>query len=164
MGDERRNRAKELMKELDSIDEQIFENESILKENNVGMNEPLVDEQDFPISGIDIYAVSAARGKIRSLQNDRTEKIAEIDRVIVAIHNQTSVTPEDNNEAGSSSVHRTSNKPIAQVDKVTLNSPAHKAGLCEGDLIIQFGHLHADVFVKLDQLREVVTDSKNVLN
>ena len=32
MEDEKRNRAKELMKELDSIDEQIFENESILKE------------------------------------------------------------------------------------------------------------------------------------
>jgi predicted nucleic acid-binding protein len=32
MGDEKRNKAKELMKELDSIDEEIFENESVLKE------------------------------------------------------------------------------------------------------------------------------------
>ena len=29
------------------------------------MSEPLVDEQDFPLAGIDIYAVTAARGKIR---------------------------------------------------------------------------------------------------
>jgi hypothetical protein len=29
------------------------------------MSEPLVDEQDFPLSGIDVYAVTAARGKIR---------------------------------------------------------------------------------------------------
>jgi len=29
------------------------------------MNEPLVDDQDFPLSGIDIYAVTSARGNIR---------------------------------------------------------------------------------------------------
>nr|CAD2151502.1 unnamed protein product [Meloidogyne enterolobii]CAD2166660.1 unnamed protein product [Meloidogyne enterolobii] len=162
MTDEKKNQAKKLMKELDSIDEQIFDNELILKENNIGMNEPLVDDQDFPLSGIDIYAVTSARGNIRRLQNDRTEKMAEIDRIIVAIHNQTSQNEnsEQNNE-GESSVHRTSNKPIVQVDKVSPNSPAQKAGLCEGDLIIQFGNLHADVFNKLDQLKEVVNNSKN---
>ena len=36
--------------------------------------------------------------------------------------------------------------------------------MCEGDLIIQFGNLHADVFNKLDQLKEVVNNSKNVRN
>uniref|UniRef100_A0A915PCK1 Nas2 N-terminal domain-containing protein n=1 Tax=Meloidogyne floridensis TaxID=298350 RepID=A0A915PCK1_9BILA len=65
MTDEKKNQAKKLMKELDSIDEQIFDNELILKENNIGMNEPLVDDQDFPLSGIDIYAVTSARGNIR---------------------------------------------------------------------------------------------------
>jgi len=54
--------------------------------------------------------------------------MAEIDRIIVAIHNQTSQNEnsEQNNE-GESSVHRTSNKPIVQVDKVSPNSPAQKA-------------------------------------
>uniref|UniRef100_A0A914KPW9 26S proteasome non-ATPase regulatory subunit 9 n=1 Tax=Meloidogyne incognita TaxID=6306 RepID=A0A914KPW9_MELIC len=160
MTDEKKNQAKKLMKELDSIDEQIFDNELILKENNIGMNEPLVDDQDFPLSGIDIYAVTSARGNIRRLQNDRTEKMAEIDRIIVAIHNQTSQNGNSGNEE-ESGVHRTSNKPIVQVDKVSPNSPAQKAGLREGDLIIQFGNLHADVFNKLDQLKEVVNNSKN---
>uniref|UniRef100_A0A915M702 26S proteasome non-ATPase regulatory subunit 9 n=1 Tax=Meloidogyne javanica TaxID=6303 RepID=A0A915M702_MELJA len=147
MTDEKKNQAKKLMKELDSIDEQIFDNELILKENNIGMNEPLVDDQDFPLSG---------------LQNDRTEKMAEIDRIIVAIHNQTSQNGNSgNNNEEESGVHRTSNKPIVQVDKVSANSPAQKAGLREGDLIIQFGNLHADVFNKLDQLKEVVNNSKN---
>ncbi|KAL7070941.1 hypothetical protein ACQ4LE_009820 [Meloidogyne hapla] len=161
MEDEKKNRAKELMKELDSIDEQIFENELILKENNIGMTEPLVDEQDFPLAGIDTYAVTAARGKIRRLQNDRTEKMAEIDKIIVAIHNQTSQNGSSDQNNEEPSVHRTSNKPIVQVDKVSPNSPAQKSGLCEGDLIIQFGHLHADVFNKLDQLKELVNNSKN---
>ncbi|CAK5115631.1 unnamed protein product [Meloidogyne enterolobii] len=128
------------------------------------MNEPLVDDQDFPLSGIDIYAVTSARGNIRRLQNDRTEKMAEIDRIIVAIHNHTSQNGNSENNEGESSVHRTSNKPIVQVDKVSPNSPAQKAGLREGDLIIQFGNLHADVFNKLDQLKEVVNNSKNVRN
>uniref|UniRef100_A0A915LW35 Nas2 N-terminal domain-containing protein n=1 Tax=Meloidogyne javanica TaxID=6303 RepID=A0A915LW35_MELJA len=127
MTDEKKNQAKKLMKELDSIDEQIFDNELILKENNIGMNEPLVDDQDFPLSGIDIYAVTSARGNIRRLQNDRTEKMAEIDRIIVAIHNQTSQNGNSGNNEEESGVHRTSNKPIVQVDKVSPNSPAQKA-------------------------------------
>lgn len=35
-------------------------------------------------------------------------------------------------------------------------------GLCRDDLIIQFGPLHADIFTRLDQLKEVVEKYVNV--
>uniref|UniRef100_A0A183BTN3 Nas2_N domain-containing protein n=1 Tax=Globodera pallida TaxID=36090 RepID=A0A183BTN3_GLOPA len=158
-------KAKVLMKELEEIDAQLQRHGAQLAENNIGMNEPLVDENGYPRNDVNIYLVRTARHAIVCLQNDRKEKMKEIDAALLEVHAQT--RPEYGEEMETDEqqhqqiVHRTSNNPFVQVDGVSPDSPAQAAGLSKGDLIIQFGPLHADIFNKMNQIKEVVERNVN---
>uniref|UniRef100_A0A914I3B1 26S proteasome non-ATPase regulatory subunit 9 n=1 Tax=Globodera rostochiensis TaxID=31243 RepID=A0A914I3B1_GLORO len=158
-------KAKVLMKELEEIDAQLQRHGAQLAENNIGMNEPLVDENGYPRNDVNIYLARTVRHAIVCLQNDRKEKMKEIDAALLEVHAQT--RPEHGEEMETDEqqhqqiVHRTSNNPFVQVDGVSPDSPAQAAGLSKGDLIIQFGPLHADIFNKMNQIKDVVERNVN---
>ena len=52
-----REQVLELMKEKDKLEEEITALNQVLKSQNVGMEEPLVDEKGFPRADIDVYQV-----------------------------------------------------------------------------------------------------------
>lgn len=55
----------------------------------VGLKGPLVDEEKFPRSDIDVYAVREARHRIYCLQNDHKEVELEIEKALHDIHQKT---------------------------------------------------------------------------
>jgi 26S proteasome non-ATPase regulatory subunit 9 len=59
--------VRELIAKKDSIESQIKELIDVLEaQNGVGMNGHLVDEDGYPRSDIDVYAVRVARNKVIS--------------------------------------------------------------------------------------------------
>ncbi|CAG8531036.1 9694_t:CDS:2 [Paraglomus occultum] len=62
-----RIRANELITQKDSIENEIREQEQILKGQGVGMSEPLVDRSGFPRDDVDLVVVRTARARIIAL-------------------------------------------------------------------------------------------------
>ncbi|VDM61280.1 unnamed protein product [Angiostrongylus costaricensis] len=116
---ESKEKAQKLMAERDKLDAEIEDNL-----NGCTMDSPLVDPEGYPFSHIDIWAVRKARHTIICL---RASAECCKDPTII---------------------HRTSNEPFLKVSvtAVETNSPAAKGGLKTGDLIVQYGDLHAGNF------------------
>uniref|UniRef100_A0A914C3Q5 26S proteasome non-ATPase regulatory subunit 9 n=1 Tax=Acrobeloides nanus TaxID=290746 RepID=A0A914C3Q5_9BILA len=153
--------AKKLIAEIEDIDRKLEELYEVLKANHTDMTSPLVDNEDFPLPNMDLYAVRTARHNINCLQNDRKKLSEEFEKIMFALHEEEKfkkleIEPKKPKTDETAPVHRSSNKPFAKIDKVSFNSPAYIANIKPGDLIIQFGNLHADNYTKLDQLSEIV--------
>lgn len=87
------------------------------------MDDPLVDEQDFPRNDIDVYAVRDARVKIIRLQNDRATLSKEIEEKLTEIHT-TSSANSNSGEDTEKPIHRTTNRPFLKISRVEGGSPA----------------------------------------
>ncbi|KAM3727538.1 putative 26S proteasome non-ATPase regulatory subunit [Dirofilaria immitis] len=155
--------VKKLIAERDEIDRRIAKEEEILKMNNIDMQRSLVDAEGFPITSVDVYSVRRARYAIICAQNDRQKLTSEIEKAMLILHQQKRdcITAHSEHEKvdGISTVHRTSNAPFATIAKVMESSPAFRAGLKDGDQLIQFGSLHAGNFSDIKELRVIVQNS-----
>ncbi|KAH9368217.1 hypothetical protein HPB48_009566 [Haemaphysalis longicornis] len=105
----------------------------ILDANGVGMDEPLVDNDGFPRSDIDVYKVRHARHQIICLLNDHKALMKDVERALHDHHAQIS-----RNGAGET---REEQELIAE-----NGSPAQTAGLMSGDKIVKFGSVSAGNF------------------
>ena len=56
-----REQVLELMKQKDNIEEEIKALNEILESQKVGMDDPLVDQEGFPRSDIDVYQVKKSK-------------------------------------------------------------------------------------------------------
>ncbi|CAG8506127.1 11282_t:CDS:2 [Acaulospora colombiana] len=56
--------ARDLMAQKDRIENEILEFEGILRGQNIGMHEPLIDSSGFPRDDVDLVAVRTARARI----------------------------------------------------------------------------------------------------
>ncbi|VIO89993.1 Probable 26S proteasome non-ATPase regulatory subunit 9, putative [Brugia malayi] len=156
--------VKKLIAARDEIDQRIAKEEEILKINNIDMKQSLVDKEGFPITSVDVYAVRQARCAIICAQNDRQKLTAEIEKAMLILHQQKrdcTTTCSEHATDDIPIVHRTSNAPFAKVAKVMNASPAFRAGLKDGDQLIQFGSLHAGNFTDIKELSIVVQNSMN---
>lgn len=52
------------MERKTQIETEIQELMSVLQQHGIGMNEPLVDSEDFPLQNIDVYQVRKVRHQI----------------------------------------------------------------------------------------------------
>lgn len=59
-----------------------------LFKNNIDMKTSLVDTEGFPLSNVDIYSVRRARNAIICAQNDRKKLTTEIEKAMLALHEQ----------------------------------------------------------------------------
>ncbi|XP_059055693.1 26S proteasome non-ATPase regulatory subunit 9 [Achroia grisella] len=80
------DKARRLMREKDKIEQEIAELNAVLNTNNVGMREPLVDDEGFPRNDIDVARVRHARHRIICLQNDHKDKMKEIETALAELH------------------------------------------------------------------------------
>lgn len=122
-----------------------------------GLKGSLVDEEGFPIPGVDLYAVRADRGRYAVLRNDHEAITAELALALARVTKQAgaghAVTrlPDGRREdarprasappsrALSPEGEKNSPLPFAVVDDVAAGSPAHTAGFAVGDQVLQFG-------------------------
>lgn len=59
-----RDRVMRLINEKDRLESEIRAETAVLEANNVGMTDPLVDNEGFPRGDIDVYKVRFARHRI----------------------------------------------------------------------------------------------------
>uniref|UniRef100_A0A0N5B0N0 Nas2_N domain-containing protein n=1 Tax=Syphacia muris TaxID=451379 RepID=A0A0N5B0N0_9BILA len=158
------SKAKGLMEERDKLDAIIKEQQDILRLNGTGISGSLVDDDGYPLSDIDIYAVRHARNSIICAQNDWKTLTKEIENLMHQIHEKTRRECGDTfSSVEKHEVHRTSNYAFALIEKVQPRSPAEAAvcfyycvcvvrrnfltyafkGIVNGDKVIQFGSVHA---------------------
>ena len=126
-----------------------------------GLKGSLVDEEGFPIPGVDLYAVRADRGRYAVLRNDHEAITAELALALAQATKEagaaggvervtrppdgrredaqpsTSAPPKQNKSAATPSEGE--GAPFAVVDDVAAGSPAHAAGFAVGDQVLRFG-------------------------
>ncbi|XP_037578363.1 LOW QUALITY PROTEIN: 26S proteasome non-ATPase regulatory subunit 9-like [Dermacentor silvarum] len=149
------------------IEAAISAQHEILNANSIGMDEPLVDNEGYPRSDIDVYKVRHARHRIICLLNDHRRFMKDIEKSLHDYHAQMSrngaenggpatVTQQQNVARGGSAA---APLPFAVVGKVENGSPADIAGLSAGDKIVKFGSVNAGNFKDVTDIAAVVQHS-----
>ncbi|XP_076269021.1 26S proteasome non-ATPase regulatory subunit 9 [Rhynchophorus ferrugineus] len=153
----------ELMKQKDKIEDEIKELTGILTQNGVGMNDPLVDDEGFPISSIDIYQVRHARHRIICLQNDHKSLMKRIENGLQGYYSASSsenvmdIQSCGINMRSENIIHIT---PFAKVTIVSGGSPADYAGIKTDDEIVEFGSVNSSNFKAITDIATVVQHSE----
>jgi len=147
-----------LMKEKDSLEEEIKGFHDVLKSQGAGMDDPLVDSEGFPRNDIDVYQVRTARHNIRCKNNDLKKIVGKIETGLHNIHAQ--VREGAGVEEGQS-ITKEVPPALARVVVVCGGSPADEAGIKQGDLIARFGSVNSSNFTSLKSISEVVEHSEN---
>ncbi|KAG7164733.1 26S proteasome non-ATPase regulatory subunit 9-like, partial [Homarus americanus] len=149
-----------LMEEKEKLEQTIKELWDVLKSNNIGMTESVIDSEGYPRTDIDVYQVRHARHQIKCLQNDHSALLRRIEEGLAVVLSPSSTQDLDPNGTNVSppSPNR---EPFAKVDHVVLGSPANMAGLQENDLLTQFGSITCDNFRSLVNISQIITVSRN---
>lgn len=143
-----------LIKKRDEMEAEILRMlDELSKHNNVGMDEPLVDNEGYPRSDIDICAVRHLRHDIICKKNDCKDLTKEIEQGLHVLH---AGSRPASATIGDGSSNKTTNAPFGIVDVVDDGSPAQKADLCVGDLVTKFGSVTTENFDTLHSLAAIV--------
>ncbi|CAH2018638.1 unnamed protein product [Acanthoscelides obtectus] len=157
-----REQVLDLMTVKEKIEKEIDSLTTILTQNGVGMNEPLVDGDDFPIGSIDIYQVRNARHKIICLQNDHKNLMKQIEQGLQGYYGMPlpSTTQETSMEVNTREQGMVYKIPFAKVTIVSENGPAQYAGIMVNDGIVEFGSVNATNFKNITDIATVVQHSE----
>ncbi|XP_060536193.1 26S proteasome non-ATPase regulatory subunit 9 isoform X2 [Cylas formicarius] len=133
-----------------------------LKYNGVGMNDPLVDEEGFPVNSIDIYQVRHARHRIICLQNDHKNIMAQIENGLhdyysIFSDNDVHESPMNTSSCHTDVIHVV---PFARVTLVSEESPSKDAGIQANDEIVEFGSVNSTNFKDITDIALVVQHSE----
>nr|ADD24407.1 26S proteasome non-ATPase regulatory subunit 9 [Lepeophtheirus salmonis] len=164
-GDEMSIRAqvKEWMEQKEVLETEIKAFSDVLRSQGVGMEDSLVDEEDFPRNDIgDLVQIRSARSKIRSLNNDVKSLSDRIHKGIEEIHRiarETQQLGPFSDEVNHVTEVIDQKEAFAHVSQVAKGSPADAAGLKDGDLILKLGTLNKNKFNDLSQIGEIVKNS-----
>ncbi|XP_066993689.1 26S proteasome non-ATPase regulatory subunit 9 [Anabrus simplex] len=148
-----------LIHEKDKIEDEIFQMQSILQSNNIGMSEPLVDENGYPREDIDVYQVRHARHRIICLQNDHKAMMKKIEQGLHALHANLKDECCEAASSCSESASARSTEPIARVNFVSPNSPAAEAGILAEDFVVEFGSVNTSNLKSLQDIGTIVQHS-----
>ena len=150
-----------LSEERNVIQADIDSHSDVLRrENNVGMDGPLVDAEQYPRSDIDVVAVRTSRQQVIMLTNDMRDVMGRIERALFKLHE---LMPRQENTRNDvrEEVRPPTRPPFLRVHGVLPDSPAYNSGLRDGDVICQIGSLHKDNFSNLGDVAEIVKLSVN---
>ncbi|MFH4979670.1 hypothetical protein AB6A40_006379 [Gnathostoma spinigerum] len=157
------NDVKKALSDRDELDRLIADYEGVLASHGITLDTPLVDEEDYPLANVDIYAVRPVRRDLIRARNDRIALTVKIEKMLHELHSSCggSKPPSDTTNATVEKpvVHRTSNEVFARIGVVSPYSPADNAGLRGGDCLIQFGPFHAGNLDDIKQMLEFIQDS-----
>jgi 26S proteasome non-ATPase regulatory subunit 9 len=150
-----------VMKKKDEIEGEIRESHGVLQtQGDVGMKGPLVDNEGYPRSDIDVYAVRQARNKIIRLQNDHKVVMKVIEEKLYQIHSEAKLAQSQGEETPSDTP-LSEGRVFLVVKEVTPSSPAANAGLQTEDTILEFGSVNVDNFKSMSDVATVVQYSQN---
>lgn len=118
-----------------------------------GIKDPLVDDEGFPRGDIDIYNVRQKRHRLAEINYEYKQlmkRIEDLTKTLFSIprpdtsettNNTVSEPPPHHNIAGNVITLPAALGPMAILDEVLLDSPAHTAGVRNGDRLLQFGYI-----------------------
>ncbi|KAH7937310.1 hypothetical protein HPB49_010481 [Dermacentor silvarum] len=129
------------------IEAAISAQHEILNANSIGMDEPLVDNEGYPRSDIDVY---------KDIEKSLHDYHAQMSRNGAENGGPATVTQQQNVARGGSAA---APLPFAVVGKVENGSPADIAGLSAGDKIVKFGSVNAGNFKDVTDIAAVVQHS-----
>ena len=133
-----RRLVKTLMDKKQTIENEI---DSIIETLNsdafmsIGLRKPLVDDQGFPLAGIDLLQVRTYRNRFAVLETDLKDILEQIDESIQEIHEHARATQT----VTSGDVRNP--LPFGRVESISNGSAADEAGLLVGDKVVKFGRL-----------------------
>ncbi|KZS19047.1 26S proteasome non-ATPase regulatory subunit 9 [Daphnia magna] len=154
--------ALQLMASKDKMESDLAALMDVLKSNNTDMTQPLVDNEGFPRSDIDVYQVRTTRHKVICLRNDLKNLTQKIETVLHDLHaQQREGAGMDENKTSFLNEYDECSPPFAKIGAVTEGSPAEKAGLKPDDLILGFGTLRASNFSNLKDVAQIVQHRLN---
>ncbi|RHX97539.1 hypothetical protein DYB25_005348 [Aphanomyces astaci] len=149
-------RFQELDKERAAIDAeiQLIVEELTAGPNPIGLKGPLVDDEGFPRSDIDVYTVRHKRHRFACLQNDLKWKMQEIEDVMTRLVIMLAMNCINIGKLHAADAVSDSTVPVKL--EGNAGSPSSEAGLQVGDLILEFGTATADNHRELAAIREIV--------
>ncbi|XP_050421595.1 26S proteasome non-ATPase regulatory subunit 9 [Adelges cooleyi] len=84
-----------LMNEKEKLEQQLLALMEVLTSHRVGMDDPLVDEQDFPRNDIDVYQIRLTRNQIIRTRNDLKAIMDRIEKSLIEYFTQGSSNEPD---------------------------------------------------------------------
>ena len=133
-----------------------------------GIRGDLIDTEGFPRADIDLFNVRNKRRRLAEINTDHSAIMKNIEKLMLQLQ-------EILQEQGASTDHRVSamcvvskssttphgnmNSPIAMLDEILPGSPAHSAGIQEGDFLICFGHINIDTKNSMQAIAKLVGES-----
>ncbi|CAH0551795.1 unnamed protein product [Brassicogethes aeneus] len=150
-----------LIEQKDKIEGEIKELTGILTQNGVGMNDPLVDNDGFPINAIDVYQVRHARHRIICLQNDHKALMKQIENGLYGYYSNGDSSQQTSTAMEVDRPFVISYKiPFAKVNLVSPGSPAEYAGISQNDEVVEFGSVNFTNFKNITDIATVVQHSE----
>uniref|UniRef100_A0A182X814 26S proteasome non-ATPase regulatory subunit 9 n=1 Tax=Anopheles quadriannulatus TaxID=34691 RepID=A0A182X814_ANOQN len=162
-----------LMERKKELEAQIEQQGLILSANRIGMHEPLVDGEGYPLSNVDVLSVRKARHTIICLQNDRKKIMQQIEKGIAQVFEAEQSAPANGqqqqqhhhqnlpNEPMEVDGDRTASsapEPFAVVESVVPGQLADRMGIAVGDQIVQVGTVTARNFKTMNQVQSVIAN------
>ncbi|RMZ87537.1 hypothetical protein DV736_g5240, partial [Chaetothyriales sp. CBS 134916] len=152
---------RQLIERKDNIEAELKALGGVLETHGVDMQTPLVDQDGFPRSDIDVAQVRVTRARIIHLRNDWKELMDGIEKGL-HVHHANLQASESFKQTESSASQRAPlttavapaapETPFARVNSVEPGSPANEAGLKRGDQIRRLGTV---IWSNHERLRKV---------
>ncbi|EAY13786.1 26S proteasome non-ATPase regulatory subunit, putative [Trichomonas vaginalis G3] len=114
----------------DIIDKQLEDIKAYLESTGVGYRGSLVDKDGFPLPNIDHFRIANERKRAARLLNDRKRIENLISELLVSV---------PTGDKPTLMMELEKQEPFCLISEVREGSPAEKAGLIDGDLLIKFG-------------------------
>ena len=135
--------ARLLMRQRAELETSIRANLAQLEEMGVGLEVQLVDAEGYPLPEVDLYTARHLRAETRRMLNDHKDLTGRIEKLLPAVFNIS-----------------TEGAAFARVSAVTGGTPAHRAGLVAGDLLVRCGRVNSTNFTGMQDLAAQVAAAK----
>lgn len=176
-----KNKLLELDKQRLKLEKEILEITNYLCQDGFpGVDKSLIDEEGFPIPGVDHYEIRRARNQLIRTQNDHKNmmlliesemisyfsaekekvKVEKDNRIIIKEDNKhlVQVFEDDDNSKVKTNIPKI---PFCYIQSLLDNSPAYEAGFREGDAVINFGGITHVAGNPLEKISNVVKSNLN---
>lgn len=124
-----------------------------------GVKDALVDNEGFPRADVDIYNVKHKRARLSTINFDHKALMKTIEGLLLRIHDLTETEPAVEAKPREPEPAVEYGKPIAILDELLEGSPAAAAGIVNGDLLLQFGHVTSAEPSPLPAIAKLVGES-----
>ncbi|EJS43254.1 nas2p [Saccharomyces arboricola H-6] len=154
----------ELMVLKTDVEAQLEAYFSVLEEQGIGMDSPLVTPDGYPRSDVDVLQITMIRKNVNMLKND-LNRLLQKSHVLLNQHfdNMNVQTRQRTSDNGGDSDDRPIQYtiPFAFISEVVPGSPSDKADIQVDDKLISIGSIHAANHSKLQNIQMAVIKNED---